>query len=202
MTNASAPSNLVAQGYFALGDTILQQFQENPTNGTYLNEAITAISHLTNGAPTNALAAQAYGRLGDYYMHWADRQWEPKHDPKVYTNAVQMYQTVLSFPAANVDVATRSQAEVALGRVAEQLDQPDQALAHYCEVLYKLDPDHFDPFWVEQAGKATARIYERQQQWDKAIKVYQRVLKAVPSLRGALEKAITAAQTAADKARN
>ena len=202
VTNASAPSNLVAQGYFALGDTILQQFQENPTNGTYLNEAITAISHLTNGAPTNALAAQAYGRLGDYYMHWADRQWEPKHDPKVYTNAVQMYQTVLSFPAANVDVATRSQAEVALGRVAEQLDQPDQALAHYCEVLYKLDPDHFDPFWVEQAGKATARIYERQQQWDKAIKVYQRVLKAVPSLRGALEKAITAAQTAADKARN
>jgi len=55
---------------------------------------------------------------------------------------------------------------------------------------------------VEQAGVAAAHLYERQQQWDTAIKVYQRVLKAVPSLRGALEKAITAAQTAADKARN
>jgi tetratricopeptide (TPR) repeat protein len=202
VTNASAPPHLVAQGYFALGDTILQQFQENPANGTYLNEAITAISHLTNGAPTNPVAALAYGRLGDCYMQWADRQWEMKHDPKVYAEAAQMYQTVLSFPATKVDVATRSQAEVALGRVAEQQDQPRQALAHYCKVLYELDPDHFDPFWVEQAGKAAARIYEQQQQWDKAILVYQRVLKAVPSLRGALEKAITAAQTAADKARN
>jgi TolA-binding protein len=201
VTNASAPSNLVAQGYFALGDTILQQFQENPTNGTYLNEAITAISHLTNGAPTNAMAAQAYGRLGDCYMQWADKQWEMKHDPKVYAEAVQMYQTITNFPATNVDVATRSQAEVALGRMAEKQDQPRQALAHYANV-YEFDPDHFDPFWVEQAGVAAAHLYERQQQWDTAIKVYQRVLKAVPSLRGALEKAITAAQTAADKARN
>jgi TolA-binding protein len=198
----NAPASLVAQGYFALGDTFLQQFLDNPTNGTYLNEAIKAISNLTNGAPTNPMAAQAYGRLGDYYMHWADMQWEPKHDPKVYTDAVQMYLTVLNFPATNVDVATRSQAEVALGRVAEQLGQPDQALAHYCKVLYELDPDHFDPFWVEQAGKAAARIYEQQRQWDKAIKVYQRVLKAVPSLRPVLEKAIKTAQTDADKARN
>jgi tetratricopeptide (TPR) repeat protein len=202
VNNTNAPANLVAQGYFALGDTFLQQFLDNPTNGTCLNEAITAISHLTNGAPTNALAAQAYGRLGDCYMQWADQQWEIKHDPKVYAEAAQMYQTVLSFPATNVNVATRSQAEVALGRVAEQQDQPQQALAHYCKVLYELDPDHFDPFWVEQAGKAAARIYEQQQQWDKAIKVYQRVLKAVPSLRAALDKAINAAQSAADKARN
>jgi hypothetical protein len=62
--------------------------------------------------------------------------------------------------------------------------------------------DHFDPFWVEQAGKAAAHIDEQRQQWDKAIKVYQRVLKAVPSLRAALEKAIAAAQNEADRARN
>ncbi|MGD0812171.1 MAG: tetratricopeptide repeat protein [Verrucomicrobiota bacterium] len=199
---ANAPTNLVAQGYFALGDTFLQQFLDNPTNGTFLNEAITAISHLTNGAPTNALAAQAYGRLGDCYMQWADKQWELEHDPKVYTEAVQMYQTLLSLPATNVDVTAWSQAEVALGRVAEQQDQPRQALAHYANVLDDLDPDHFDPFWVEQAGKAAARIYEQQQQWDTAIKVYRRVLRAVPSLRPALEKAIAAAQRDADKARN
>jgi tetratricopeptide (TPR) repeat protein len=101
-----------------------------------------------------------------------------------------------------VDVTAWSQAEVALGRVAEQQDQPRQALAHYANVLDDLDPDHFDPFWVEQAGKAAARIYEQQQQWDTAIKVYRRVLRAVPSLRPALEKAIAAAQRDADKARN
>jgi tetratricopeptide (TPR) repeat protein len=198
----NAPASLVAQGYFALGDTIFQQWQGSPTNDIYLNEAITAISHLTNGAPTNAMAAEACGRLGDYYMQWADLQWEPRHDPKVYADALQMYQTVLSFPPANVDLATRSQAEVALGRISQQEGQPEQALVYYTTVLYKMDPDHFDPFWVEQAGRAAARIYEQQQQWDKAIKVYQRVLKAVPSLRPALEKSIRAAQADVDKAMN
>jgi TolA-binding protein len=201
VNTTNAPSNLVEQAYFALGDTILQQWQSSPTNGTYLDQAIQAISKLTNGAPTNPMSAQAYGRLGDYYMQWADRQWEAKHDPNIYTNAAQMYQALLNFPAANVDVATRSQAEVALGRIAEQQEQPEEALAHYCKVLYG-DMDHFDPFWVEQAGKAAAHIDEQRQQWDKAIKVYQRVLKAVPSLRAALEKAIATAQNEADRARN
>jgi tetratricopeptide (TPR) repeat protein len=100
----------------------------------------------------------------------------------------------------NADTAIRSQAEVALGQIAEQLEQPEQALDHYCRVLYDLQPA--DPFCVEQAGNAAARIYQRQQQWDKAIKVYERVLKAEPSLRPALEKAIRSAQADADKARN
>jgi tetratricopeptide (TPR) repeat protein len=202
VANTNAPAYLVDQGYFALGDTIFQQFQGSPTNGTYLDEAIRAVSRLTNGAPTNAMAALAYGRLGNYYMQWADMQWSTNHDPKVYMNAMQMYQVVLNFPATNVDVAPRNEAEVALGRIAEQQAEPEQALAHYCKVLYELDPDNFDPFWVEQAGKAASRLYERQQQWDKAIKVYQRVLKAVPSLRAPLEKAILSAQNDADKARN
>jgi TolA-binding protein len=202
VANTNAPANLLAQGWAALGDSKLQQWQGNPTNSTLLNEAITAFSKLTNGAPTNAMAAPAYGRLGDAYMQWADLQWSTNHDPSIYTNAVQMYQAVLSFPARNADVTTRSEAEVALGRVAEQQGQTAQALAHYCKVLYEMDPDHFDPFWVEQAGKAAGRLYERQQQWDKAIKVYQRVLKAVPSLRAPLEKAIITAQSDADKAKN
>jgi len=200
ITNAPAP--LMDQGYFALGDTIFQQWQGSPTNDIYLDAAISAISRLTNGAPTNALAALAYGRLGNYYMQWADMQWNTNHDPKIYLNAAQMYQAVVNFPATNVDGAARSEAEVALGRIAEQQAQPEQALAHYCKVLYGLDPDNFDPFWVEQAGKAAGRLYERQQQWDKAVKVYQRVEKAVPSLQVPLEKAIRDAQNNADKARN
>jgi TolA-binding protein len=201
VNNTNAPSDLIEQAYFALGDTILQQWQGSPTNGALLDQAIQAISKLTNGAPTNDLSIQAYGRLGDYYMQWADRQWDTKHDVNIYTNAAQMYVALLSFPAADVDAATRSQAEVALGRIAEQQQQPEEALAHYCKVLYG-DMDHFDPFWVEQAGKAAAHIYEQREQWDRAITVYQRVLKAVPSLRPTLEKAIASAQTQADRARN
>lgn len=202
VNNSNAPPHLVAQGWFALGETIFQQWQGNPTNGAYLDQAIKALSNLTNGAPTNAMAAQAYGRLGDYYMQWADTQWEPRHDPKVYNDATQMYQAVLNFPEANVDPAAHSEAEVALGRMAERQNKPTEALAHYCKVLYEMDPDRFDPFWIEQAGKAAAHLYESQQQWDKAIKVYQRVLQAVPSLRPALQKAINADLVETDRAKN
>jgi tetratricopeptide (TPR) repeat protein len=200
MTNA--PLDLQAEGWFALGDAIMQQFRENPTNATFFNEAITAFSKLTNGPLAGALAPQAYGRLGDCYRQWADLQWDPKHDPSVYNDARLMYQAVTNLPPDNIDVSTRSQVEVALGQIAERQGQPDVALEHYSNVLYELAPSQFDPFWVEQAGKAAGRIYEQQQQWAKAIKVYQRVQKAVPSLRAQLEKAILDAQAAADKSRN
>jgi tetratricopeptide (TPR) repeat protein len=202
VNNSNAPVDLLDQGYFALGDTIQQQFLDNPTNETFFSEAIKALSNLTNGAPTNKLAVQAYGRLGDYYSEWADLHADPKRGPPDYTNATQMYQTVLNFPASAVDVTTRSLAEVALGRIAERLNQTNDALAHYCKVLYELDPAHYDPFWIGQAGAAACRLYESQQQWDKAIKVYQRVLQATPSLRGTLQKAIAADQIQLDRARN
>jgi TolA-binding protein len=201
VNNTNAPASFVAQGYFALGsDVFLHQYIAT-SNNVALDQAIKALSNLTNGAPTNAMAALAFGRLGDCYRQWANVQWQSgRHDPAVFADAIQMYQSVLAFPATNIDVGTRSEAEVALGQIAEQQSQSDRALDHYRKVLYDLEP--FDPFWVEQAGKAAGGIYERQQQWDKAIMVYRRVLKAVPSLKPALEKLINAAQIAADKAQN
>lgn len=198
---SNAPADIKAQGCFALGDADLQQWQGNRTNRTYLDEAASAISNLTNGAPTNVFAARAYGCLGDYFMQWADLQWETNHDAKLYAEAAQMFQAVLAMPATNVDVATRSQAEVALGRVAERQGQTGQALNHYCNV-FEYDPARFDPFWVEQAGVSAAQLYERQQQWDQAIKVYIRVQEAVPSLRPLLAKAIATDLGEANRARN
>ena len=92
------------------------------------------------------------------------------------------------FRPTNVSVAARSQAEVGLGLVAEKQHLPRLALAHYRKVLYEYDPNHFDPYWVERAGEYAARICEDQQQWDQAVKVYKRVLEAVPSLAPVLEK--------------
>jgi len=198
----NAPEDLRRQGLFALGDALMQQFRDNPTNMTFLDQALAAFSKVTNGALTNVLAVQAIGKLGDSYKYWADVQWNLKHDPQIYTNAINMYQAIVSFPPEDLSVATYSQAEVALGLIAEREGHIDEALDHYCNVLYGMDSDHFDPYWVEQAGNPAARIYAQRQQWEKAIKVYQRVLKAVPSLRRPLEKAIIEAQTAADKARN
>ncbi len=190
----NAPPALVARGYLALGDTFFQQFQASLTNQDSLNQAIAAVNKLTNGAPTNAIAVEALGRLGDYYMAWADQ------NPGVNTYAMarQMYETIVKFPSSSVSAAASCQAEVGLGVVAEKEHNPRQALQHYCSVIYKYDPGHFDAYWVERAGEYAAKIYEEQQHWNEAVEVYDRVLHAVPALGPILEKKRAAAQARLD----
>jgi hypothetical protein len=192
----NAPPALVARGYLALGDTLFQQFLSSPTNVENLNQAISAVSNCTNGAPTNAIAVEALGRLG--YYDWQ----RAALDPGTYTfaTAKQMYETIVNFPPGSVSVAARSQALVGLGWVAEQQHQPEQALSNYFKVLYS-NLDHFDPYWVGRAGEYAARICEEQQHWDEALEVYERVLLAVPALRPVLEKKIAAAQARWNAAR-
>jgi tetratricopeptide (TPR) repeat protein len=185
----NAPPPLVARGYFALGDTLYEQFLSGQTNEDYLGQAISAISKCTNGAPTNATAVEALGRLGEFDRAWADKYPSATN----YAIARQIYETVANFPEANVSVAARSQAEVGLGLIAETQHQPQQALDHYLKVLY-FNPDRFDPYWVERAGEFAARVCEDQKHWNEAVTVYERVRAAVPALRPVLEKKIAADQ--------
>jgi tetratricopeptide (TPR) repeat protein len=198
VNDTNTPPALAAQAFFALGDAAFLQFQANPTNVASLTDAINAVRSLTNGAPTNAIGVEALGRLGDYYMHYADL----KSDTNVYASAAQMYQAILSLPGTNVSVAARSQAEVGLGLIAEKEHLPRVALEHYLRVLYEYDPNNFDPYWVETAGEYAARLCEDLRQWDQAIKAYYRVLEAVPALAPVLEKRIAAAKSSAEAARN
>jgi tetratricopeptide (TPR) repeat protein len=196
----NAPQPLIDRTYFALGDALFQQFLANPTNAaskSYVYQAVAAVSTCTNGAPTNAIAIEALGRLGDYYRAWADKN----SDNTNYAIARQMYETIVAFPAADMSVATRCQAEVGLGLIAEKLGQPQEALAHYLKVLY-LSPGRFDPYWVERAGEFAARVCEEQQHWHEAVKVYDRVTNAVPAMRPVLEKRRAAAQARWDAAGN
>jgi tetratricopeptide (TPR) repeat protein len=192
----NAPAGLVERGYLALGDTLFQQFLSSPTNKDYLDQAIAAVSKWTNGAPTNAIAVEALGRLGDYYMQWAAL------NPNINTYATvkQMYDTIVNFPPASVSMAARSQALVGLGWVAEQQNQLELALSNYCKVVYA-SLDRFDPYWVGRAGEYAARICEEQQHWNQAVKIYERVLQAVPALRPVLEKKMAAAQARWDAPR-
>jgi TolA-binding protein len=195
----NAPPALVTGGYLALGDTLFQQFLSSPTNEEYLNEAIAAVSKCTNGAPTNAIAVEALGRLGDYDMQWAGLN-PGSNNYAAYAAVKQMYRMIVDFPEASVNVSARSQALVGLGWVAEQERRPEEALSNYCKVVYA-SLDRFDPYWVGRAGEYAARLCEEQRHWDEAVKVYERVLQAVPALRPALEKKIAAAQARWDAAR-
>ena len=191
---ANAPPALVERGYIALSETFFQQFQSGQTNEDYLGQAVAAVSKSTNGAPTNAIAVEALGRLADYYLAWADQN----PGTNSYAIAKQLYETIVRFPAGStgVSAAARSQAEIGLGLIAERQHRPpNEALDHYLKVL-DFDPASFDPYWVEQAGQSAARVCEDEQHWKEAVKVYDRVLAAVPALRPVLEK-----KRAADQAR-
>ncbi len=196
INDTNAPPALVAQGYFAMGDIFFLQFLANPANPTNLVQALNYISKLTNGAPTNAIAVEALGRLGDYYLQWAVKST----NGDAYTYVKPIYDAILAFPPAAVSAADRCQAEVGLGVVAEQERHPQLALEHYYNVVYKFDPAHFDPYWVQVAGVSAARICEEQQHWKEALNLYERLRNLVPALRPVLEKKMAAAQAHCDPA--
>ncbi len=191
ISDTNAPARLVIQSYFALGDTIFQQLHDNPdsTNKfSIFSDVISAFSKITNGTPTNTLAPLAMGRIGACYFEWGQR-----FDTNVFTNAVQAYQAVLAYP--QVSYSARSQAEVQLGLIAQSQGQTNQALDHYLKVLYAGDPERMDPdpVWVKEAGVKAAEICSRLKLWEQEISVYERVMKAIPTLRPVMEKRIAAA---------
>ena len=77
VNDTNTPPSLLGKTFFALGDSLLQQFQEYPKDGgstNFFSGALAAFSQITNGTPTNALAPLAMGRIGDCYFGWADRR--------------------------------------------------------------------------------------------------------------------------------
>jgi outer membrane protein assembly factor BamD (BamD/ComL family) len=187
-SDTNAPPGFPAQARFQLGYTVFQQFQHEPTNENLLRTAIAALSEVTNSSPANPLAPLAFGQLGNCYLALAELNTS---NTFAYTNAVLMYQSLLQ--AANnspADVTARSQGEFGLGLIAERLHRPQEALLHYCNVLYDLDTRHADPAWVKDAGVKAAALYEEQTNWPGAQQVYRRVQEVVPSLRLEMQKNI------------
>jgi TolA-binding protein len=193
--DTNAPAGFLAQAQFQLGYTVFQQFLLYRTNETVLNEAIKFLSTVTNSSPTNFLATLAFGQLGNCYLEWADLS---KSNSFFYTKAILMYQAVLQDTNDSpADVTARSQAQFGLGLVAERQKQPEEALRHYCAVLYDLDTKQADPVWVKEAGVKAAALYEEQKHWSDAETVYRRVQDVVPSLRSEMQRNIDRVKAAA-----
>ncbi|HEX4342767.1 MAG TPA: hypothetical protein VH255_05215, partial [Verrucomicrobiae bacterium] len=150
-------------------------------------------------SPTNSLYAPAMGRIGDCYLQLG------VGNPQFYDLASNAYTQVTSLPDA--DVATRSQAKIGLGIVAEKLAQlrtgTEQtgllvmAFNDYNDVfLYDIlrGKEKPDPFWTKRAGLAAAATAESLGYWVQAINIYQRMEQLAPPLQPMLEKKIVAAR--------
>jgi TolA-binding protein len=193
-SDTNCPPNLTAEAFFALGDVIVQEPADTAKPFDKFVEAITAFNKIIQLFPGNPRAPLAWGRIGDCYRQLAGQ------DPKFYETATNAYHQVLG---SRADIAARSQAEVALGQIMEQLARTlDPALRtnafnHYYNVVSGKnlrDDEKIDPYWYYAAGAGAVRIAEEQQQWEIAVRIYERLSEVLPPLRPALEKKIDKAR--------
>jgi TolA-binding protein len=205
-TNANCPTHLVAEAYFALGDTILMR-DADPANPTKkFDDAKWAFNRITVSFPTDRLAGAAWGRMADCYFQLGSQ------DPRFYETAIENYQRVLA-PSNHADVTARSQAEAGWAKVLErQAELPSKtllekndlgkaALNHYLNVFegkILLKNEQLDPFWVKETGFAAAALAEDQQQWEVAMNIYRRLLEKFPVYRSTLEKKIEKSKNKVD----
>jgi len=194
VNDPSCPTNLLAEAFFALGDTFTRQ-EANPAKPLQkFDEALKTFSKISLNTPSSPLVPAAWGRIGDCYLQLAAQ------DLKQYDNATNAYWQAMTSRGAEVKV--RYQAEVGLAQTLEKMARlkqpPDGALLkdafdHYYNLVRDKalrEGEKADPFWFEKAGLAAGRLAEELNQWEVAVNIYSRLLQVLPQLRATLEKKI------------
>lgn len=207
LNDRRCPTNLLAEAFFAFGDTLAGMAQPESTNALLcFAVARDAFNKIPLLYPSDRLVPRAWGRIGDCWLQLATR------DARCYTNALQSYRNALVSPAA--DISTRSEAEVCLGKVLlrqaalEALPDTNRittALSHYLNVVYErnlLEGEQADLFWVKEAGLAAIEVAVGRRQWREAYQLYQRLLKKFPALTASLEKKMALAREQMELGRN
>jgi TolA-binding protein len=193
-SDLNCPASIKIQALFGYGDAV-RRLPPSNTNTPLANfeEAARIFAKILEFNPTNATAARAWGDIGECYLQLATR------DPSQYAAASNAFHQAFTLPAA--DVATRSQALVGLGLVAERLaglapapeQQPllRQAMDRYLDVLYGQHlraGEQPDLFWTRRAGLEAARLAEALQEWPRALRLYERLRDLFPPLQPTLDK--------------
>ena len=196
-SDLNCPQSVRSEALFAWGD---EQMMIDATGTNKQENLKHAMQLFIQISRTNSLYAPALGRIGDCCLQLAI--WIPAY----YEQASNAYAQVIASPQA--DVATRSQAKVGLGIVAEKQAQQKTAgeqtallaLAYndyndvFFETILNTGKEKADPYWTKRAGLEAARVAEQLGYWVQAIKIYQRLELLAPPLQPMLEKKIAAAQ--------
>ncbi len=201
LNDRNCPDEIVAEAFFAYGDAKTLEdtrtLEEADSAGPLQKfvEARKAFAKIPQLYPTNRLVPLALGRFGDCCLQLASQ------DPKQYETATNAYWKAMTHPSA--DIRVRSLAEYGLAQALE-LQAPGKlpaesaallqaAFEHYYHILIGpdlRDKEEPDPFWVEKAGMAAARLKEGQNQWLVALRIYERLHEVLPPLRPRLQDKI------------
>ena len=189
-TDNICPTDLRVQAAFAHGDALMWMDSVD-TNNPLANysQATNVFASIIQLNPTNEAAARAWGKIGECCLQLADYD--------MVTNACAQ---VLN---ANIqaDISLRSQAQIVIGTALEK--KAALAIGDDRSALLKLALDNYldvfntrigekssDPFWVQKAGLAAARLEASLQAWPQALHYYRDMTNAWPSLQAGLENKI------------
>jgi len=173
--NTNCVADLRFQALYALGDTMASE-----KAGNY--EEAMKVFGLIADYPTNKLAALALGQKACYALQWAQSSTENDK----YDTVSNAFMEVINSPRA--DARATNIATIGLGIVLEKLAQqrPDearkfheQALDQYVNVF--LNEEQPEMFWIKLAGMEAGRLAYDMREWQKAIKIYQRLQKLLPA---------------------
>ncbi len=157
-------SPLLPEARFAQGDALSEL-------GEFAG-AILAFEDIVRNYPSSPLVDRARGRRGDcQFTLGADR-------PERYPEALASYRAILDSALASPSL--KLQAEFKTGRCYEKMGRRDEAFEYYMNVVYGWlglrDRGQFaEPVWFARAAFAAAAVKEAAQQWEEAIRIYERV---------------------------
>lgn len=171
LTRVYTNSPLVPDARFAQGDAL-------SSLGEYAG-ALLAFDDIVRRYPTHPLADRARGRQGDcQFMLGAER-------PERYQEAISSYRSLLDSPTATP--ALLLQAQYKIGRAYERLGRNGEAFRYYLDTVYgwlqaRAQGQFIEPVWFVRAAFDAAALKESEQQWDEAIRIYERVIEtALPA---------------------
>jgi tetratricopeptide (TPR) repeat protein len=161
--------------FFALGDlTIMELGQEAQGQIKKLTQATNAFDRIIQESPTNAVAARAWGRIGDCCLRVSGEQ------PAYLKHAQMAYEKALAITEP-IPVNIRSQSRIGLAYALERQASGEdrekilqESVDHLLAVYFGRDlkvAEKQDPYWRAQSGLIALRLLEQLGSYDEALKI-------------------------------
>ena len=191
LDDRSTTESVRAKAVFALGDlTLIDIGASTEDSLARLTQSTNAFYSVIQIAPTNNLAARAWGKIGDGCLLIS------KAHPSFLLHAKKAYQNSLSVTAEN-DVYTSSQAHMGLAYTIERLavgngsekELFNESLGHFLAVFYgqHLDASQkHNPYWRGQSRLAALRILEQLKSYEQALKICEELEHLFPGMKPGL----------------
>ena len=160
-------SDLLLATRFAQGE-VLSELGE-------FSRAILAYEEVIKNAPDHSLSTRARGRLGDCLFTLGSTE-SGRHQ-----EALKVYQALYKHPSISLDL--KLQVLFKIARCEDKMGNQEDAFSHYMEAVYSLGElkEPLSPgalHWFTRAAFEAAAYQERQQNWQAAIHIYERLIEA------------------------